>query len=66
VCPSVGCVLVWPRILHFLLSSVYRYHHNVQYCMNLKSVTENFVLQKMFQLQKEDASCPVCMSCDFQ
>jgi len=40
--------------------------HNVQYHMNLKSVMENFVLHKMFQLQKEDASCTVCMSCDYQ
>jgi len=39
--------------------------HNVHYCMNLKSVMENFVLHKMFQLQKADASRTVCMSCDF-
>jgi len=39
---------------------------NVQYCMNLKSVIENLVLHKMFQLQTEDATWTVCMSCDFQ
>jgi hypothetical protein len=39
--------------------------HNVHYCTNLKSVMENFVQHKMFQLQKADASCTVCMSCDF-
>jgi hypothetical protein len=44
--------------------------HNVHYVVNFKSVMENFVLNRMLRLQKEDASiarnCIVCMSHDFQ